>query len=147
MLKPVVPVLLLLVPLHAFAQEQILLEAASDQDTFTVEIEWTPADIGDDNTFEIRFIEPETGKEVEDVVYDFGIEQDGSSLFTREGQTSTTQRVAFDEEGSYTIVVSNIDGLGESASFTVEVTPEFQVLWALPGAFAALFALRKRLFR
>lgn len=133
--------------MQAFAQEQIMLETASDQDTFSVEIEWMPADIGDENTFEIRFIEPETGKEIEDVVYDFEIEQDGSSLLTREGQTSATQSVAFDEAGPYTIIVDNIDGLGEGASFSVEVTPEFQVLWALPGAFVALFALRKRLFR
>lgn len=138
---------MLLVPLQAFAQEQIMLEEASDQDTFMVEIDWTPADIGDENTFEIRFIEPETDKEVEDVVYDFGIEQDGSMILAREDQTSTTQRVAFGEEGSYTIVVGNIDGLGEGASFPVQVTPEFPALWALPGAFAALFALRKRLFR
>lgn len=141
------PAILLLIPLQAFAQESILLDATSDQDTFTIEITWIPADIGDENTFDIRFIEPETGKEIEDVVYDFGIEQGGSTLLTREGQTSTMQRVAFSQEGSYTIVVNNIDGLGEGASFPVQVTPEFQVAWALPGAFAALFALRKRLFR
>lgn len=124
-----------------------MLETASDQDTFTVEIGWTPADIGDENTFEIRFIEPETGKEVEDVIYDFGIEQDGSLLLMREDQTSATQRVVFDEAGPYTIVVRNIEGLGEDASFSVQVTPEFQAIWALPGAFAGLFALRKRLFK
>lgn len=138
---------MLLVPLQAFAQELIMLEAASDQDTFIVEMGWTSADIGDENTFEIRFIDPETSKEVEDVVYDFGIEQDGSPLLMREGQTSSTQRVTFDEAGPYTIVVRNIEGLGEDASFPVQVTPEFQALWALPCAFAALFALRKRLFR
>ncbi|HEX6067606.1 MAG TPA: hypothetical protein VFZ05_02290, partial [Nitrososphaera sp.] len=84
MLKPVLPAILLLVPLQAFAQELIMLEAASDQDTFIVEMGWTSADIGDENTFEIRFIDPETSKEVEDVVYDFGIEQDGSPLLMRE---------------------------------------------------------------
>jgi len=115
---------LLLVPLPAFAQEQIMLATASDQGTFRVEIEWTPADIGTENTFEMHFIEPETGKEVEDVVYDFVIEQRGAPLFTSAGQASNTQRVTFSEPGSYTILVKNIDGLGEGASFPVQVTPE-----------------------
>jgi hypothetical protein len=146
LLKAVLP-LLLLVPLPAFAQEQITLEAASDQGTFSVKIEWTPAEIGAENTFEIHFIEPETGKEIEEVVYDFAIEQAGTTLLTREGQTSNTQRVAFSESGPYTILVSDIDGLSENASFPVQVTPEFPVAWVLPGAFAALFVLRKKLSR
>ncbi len=145
MLKAILPVLLILVPLPAFAQEQIMLEAPSDQDTFSVQIEWTPADIGAPNTFEIRFIEPETGKEVEDVVYDFRIEQRGAMVLARTAQTSNVQTVAFESEGPYTIVVDDIDGLGEGASFPVEVTPEFSPIWVLPGAFLALFALRRKL--
>jgi hypothetical protein len=133
--------------LHVFAQEEILLEAASDQNTFLVQVVWIPADIGGENTFEIHFIEPETLKEVEDIVYDFAIEQDDEPIFTNEDQDSNLQSVTFDKPGPYTIVVSNIDGLGENASFTVEVTPEFSMLWALPSAFVALFALRKKLAR
>lgn len=103
----------------------MLLESASDQNTFLVQVVWTPADIGSENNFEIHFIEPETLKEVEDVVYDFTIEQDGEPVFTNEDQDSNLQTVTFDKPGPYTIVVSNIEGLGENASFTVEVTPEF----------------------
>src|SRR5574341_1151513 len=95
LLKAILPAFFILVPLPAFAQEQIMLEATSDQGTFTVEIAWTPADIGSENAFEIRFVEPETGKEVEDVVYDFGIEQGGTPLFTRAAQDSNVQRVVF----------------------------------------------------
>lgn len=145
MLKYVFPALLVLVPLQAFAQEQILLQAPSDLETFSVEMEWTPADIGTENTFEIRFIEPETRKEVEDVIYDFMIEQQGATVLVRATQTSSVQTVAFESEGPYTIIVDNIDGLGEGASFPVQVTPEFSPAWVLPGAFAALFALRKKL--
>lgn len=131
--------------MQVFAQEEILLEAASDQNTFLVQVVWTPADIGSENTFEIHFIEPETLKEVEDIVYDFAIEQDGEPVFTNEDQDSNLQTVTFEEPGSCTIIVSNIEGLGENASFTVEVTPEFSMLWALPGAFVALFALHRKL--
>ena len=135
---------LMLAPLPAFAQEQIMLETASEQSTFTVELKWTSADIGSENTFEIRFIEPETEKEVEDVIYDFGIAQGDSILFMRTAQDSNVQTATFDEVGSYTILVDNIDGLGEGASFSVHVTPEFPLALAMPAAFIALFALRKK---
>lgn len=108
---------------------------------------WTSADIGRENTFEIHFIEPETLKEVEDIVYDFAIEQDGEDVIRNEDQDSHMQSATFDKPGPYTIVVENIDGLGENASFAVEVTPEFPLAWALPGAFAALLVLRQRLSR
>jgi hypothetical protein len=147
LLKAILPGLLILVPLQAFAQEQIMLEAPSDQGTFSVQIEWTPADIGAENTFEIRFIEPETGKEVEDVIYDFLIGQGGATVLERTGQTSNVQMASFSEPGPYTIVVGNIDGLGEGAAFQVQVTPEFSPAWVLPGAFAALFALRRKFGR
>lgn len=124
-----------------------MLDAVSDQDTFLVKIEWTPADIGAENTFEIHFIEPETGKEVEDIIYDFAIVQAGETILERADQTSNIQHVAFGVAGPYSIIISNIDKLGEGASFSVQVTPEFQAAWVLPGAFLALFALRKRLSR
>lgn len=139
------PALLLLVPLPAFAQEQIMLEEASDQGTFTVQIDWTTADIGVENALEIHFIEPETGKEVEDMIYEFSIMQDDTMLFIRPDQTSNVQEVTFSEPGSYTILVNNIDGLGENAIFPVQVIPEFPLVWALPGAFVVLFVLRNRL--
>ncbi len=138
---------MLVIPLPAFAQEQVKLATASDQDTFTVEIVWTTADIGAKNTLEIYFIEPETGKEVEDMIYEFGIMQDDTLIFTRPDQTSNVQEVTFGEPGPYTILVNNIDGLGENASFPVQVTPEFPLAYALPAAFGALFALRKKFVR
>jgi hypothetical protein len=147
LLRLFLPALFILAPLQVFAQEEIPLEAASDQNTFLVQVVWTPADIGSEHTFKIHFIEPETLKEVEDIVYDFAIEQNGEQVIRNEDQDSNVQSVTFDKPGPYTIVVENIDGLGENASFAVEVTPEFPLLWALPGAFATLLALRKRLSR
>ncbi len=144
MLKTILPILLILVPLPAFAQEQIILQAPSDQDTFSVEIEWTPADIGVENTFAIHFIEPETGKEVEDIIYDFRIEQEGVIVLERTAQSTNLQTATFGEPGPYAIIVEDIDGLGEDASFPVQVTPEFSPAWILPGALLALFALRKK---
>jgi hypothetical protein len=120
---------------QAVAQEQILLEAPSDQGTFRVEITWTPDDIGSANVFDIRFIEPETGEEVEDIVYDFSIYRGSTREELRRDQTTTRQEFAFEDAGSYTIRIDDIDGLGERVAIPIEVTPEFP-----PGAFALIAA-------
>jgi hypothetical protein len=49
-----------------YAQEQIRLEAVTDQGTFKVEIMWISNDIGSANMFEIHFVDPDTGSEIED---------------------------------------------------------------------------------
>ena len=129
-----------LVPfIPASAQEQIVLEAASDQGTFTVEITWTPDDIGSAHAFDLRFIEPETGIEIEDIVYDFSIYRDGDREELRRDQTATRQEFTFDEQGAYEIRIDDIDGLGEGVAVPIQVTPEFP-LGALMLAAAALGA-------
>jgi hypothetical protein len=133
---------------QAFAQEQIMLEAASDEGTFTVEITWTPADIGNAHSFDIRFIEPETGVEIEDVVYDFSIYKDGDREELRRDQATARQEFTFDEQGQYEIRVDNIDGLGEGVEVPIQVTPEFPLgtLAVIAGALgvAMLYARRHR---
>ncbi|UVS70550.1 hypothetical protein [Nitrososphaera viennensis] len=122
----------------AFAQNDndnglAMLESASDQGTFLVRMWWTQADIGADNTFEIKFVEPETGRELEDITYDFiVVSASGQEAVHRQSQAASVQAVAFSTEGPYTIRIANIDGLGEGADFDVRVTPEFA-----PAAIAA----------
>jgi hypothetical protein len=137
---------------HAFAQEQIVLEAPSDQGTFMVEITWTPDDIDVANTFDIRFIEPETGEEIEGVMYDFSIYQEGRREVMRRDQTETQQEFEFNEAGAYEVRIEDIEGLGERVAIPIQVTPEFPVgTLALVAAAlgAAVFAGRNRnnLFR
>lgn len=122
---------------QASAQEQIVLEAASDQGTFTVEITWTPDDIGSSHAFDICFIEPETGEEIEDVIYDFSIYSGGDRETLRRDQTATRQEFTFDEQGSYEIRIDDIEGLGERVAIPIQVTPEFPAA-ALGGIVAAL---------
>lgn len=135
------------------AQEHIVLEAASDQGTFTVEITWTPDDLGDENAFDIRFIEPETGVEIEEVIYDFSIFRAGDREVVRRDQMVTRQEFTFDEQGPYEIRIDNIEGLGEGVSVPIQVTPEFPAgaLAVVAGALGAtvFFAWRycNNLFR
>ena len=137
----------------AAAQEQIVLEAASDQDTFTVEITWTTGDIGSANAFDMRFIEPETGVEIEDIIYDFSVYSGGDREVLRRDQTATGQEFTFDEQGPYEIRIDDIEGLGEGVEIPIQVTPEFPlgVLVVVAGAIGAavLFARRNsnNLFR
>ncbi|MCI0560605.1 MAG: hypothetical protein MN733_19125 [Nitrososphaera sp.] len=111
----------------AGAQEQLKLESLSDEGTFRVEMIWIPDDIGSDNTFSIRFIEPETNLEIEDIEYSLVLSQGDSGIqeLRRVDQTATQQKIRFAEQGSYNIMIDDIDGLGEGASFSIQVTPEF----------------------
>jgi hypothetical protein len=53
--------------------------------------------------------------------------------------------VSFQQEGSYTIRVANIEGLGEGAEFSVRVTPEFSpAIVAAAGVAVAVFVARLR---
>lgn len=115
---------------RAFAQEQTVLEASSDQGTFTVEITWTPADIGSAHVFDIRFIEPETGEEIEDISYDFSIYGNGDREVLWRDQTATRQEFTFEEMGTYEIRIDDIDGLGEGVIVPIQVTPEFPIVMA-----------------
>jgi hypothetical protein len=127
------------------AQEQIRLHTITDQGTFRVELIWTPNDIRKANTFEIHFIDPDTGIEIEDVKYGFSIYRDDRAEIQRLDQVSTFQEVFFDEAGSYEIRIDNIEDLGEGVVVPIQVTPEFQskvFLLFIAAAGIALFAAR-----
>lgn len=114
----------------------IMLEALSNQGTFRVEVAWTPADIGADNTFGIHFIEPETNIELEDIRYDILLFRGDNTVqqLRRVDQTSLQQKFRFEEPGTYRIMINDIDGLDETVTIPIEVTPEF------PAGAAALTA-------
>ena len=129
------------------AAAQATIESTSDQGTFLVHASLVP-DRLQDNAISITFVDPETHKEIEDVVYDFAIYSDSGALINKTAQTATIQKVSFGSEGSYRIVISNIEGLGEGATFNVRVTPEFPALAVAAVAFSALAAAwRARLWR
>lgn len=136
----------------ATAQEQIFLEAPSDQGTFTIKIAWTPDDIGRKNSFEIGFVEPETREEIEDVLYDISVYRAGEREILLRDQTAILQEFIFDEPGSYEIRIDDIENLGERVIIPIQVTPEFQlggpsiVLAAFGVAVIAMILNSKSLF-
>jgi hypothetical protein len=130
------------------AQEQIRLEAISDQSTFRVEITWTPTNIGNPNRFDIRFIDPDTSSEIEDIKYDISIysdDDDGEPEMRWLDQMSTFQEFSFEEQGSYEIKIDDIDDLDEGVTIPIQVTPEFRLdlfLFSAAALGAAVIAAR-----
>jgi hypothetical protein len=118
------PFILTLQPITA--QEQIRLEASSDQGTFKVEILWMPNDIGNVNKFEIHFIDPDTGVEIEDIKYDISIHKDDRPEIQRLDQESISQDFFFEEMGAYKISIEDIEDQGERVTIPIQITPEFQ---------------------
>jgi hypothetical protein len=136
-----------------FSQEQIRLETVSDKGTFKIDIIWISNKIGSSNTFEIHFVEPETGIEIEDIKYDILIYRDDRPEIQRLDQTSIFQELIFEEAGAFEIRIDNIEDLGEGATIPIEVTPEFQLelsmfcALALAIAFLAAKITSNHLFR
>src|SRR5688500_14285604 len=125
-----------------YAQEQIRLEAVTDEGTFKVEIIWISNDIGSANTFEIHFVDPDTGSEIEDIKYDISIYRDDKPEIQRLDQTSIFQEFFFEEVGSYEMRIDDIEGLGERAIVPIQVTPEFQLkVFVLPAAILLCIAM------
>ena len=110
----------------ASAQEHILLETVTDQGTFKVKVIWTSNTIGSANMFEIHFIDPDSGSEIEYIKYDISVYGDDKVVeVQRLDQVSMFQEFFFEEEGSYVIGIENIEDLGERAIIPIQVTPEF----------------------
>lgn len=75
--------------------------------------------------FEIHFIDPDTGSEIEYIKYDISVYRDDKVEVQRLDQVSMFQEFFFEDEGSYVIRIEDIDDLGERATIPIQVTPEF----------------------
>ena len=109
----------------ASAKEHIPLETVTDQGTFKVKVIWTPNTIESANMFEIHFIDPDTGSEIEYIKYNISVYRDDKVEVQRLDQVSMFQEFFFEDEGSYVIRIEDIDDLGERATIPIQVTPEF----------------------
>lgn len=107
------------------AQEQIRLEGLTDKGTFKIQLFWTSNEVGSPNVFEVRFIDPATGNEIEHVKYDISIYNQGKLEIERLDQISTFQEFYFEDMGSYEVRINDIEDLGERAAIPIQVTPEF----------------------
>ncbi len=107
------------------AQEQIRLEGFTDKGTFKIELIWNSNDVGRPNVFEVRFIDPATGNEIEDVKYDISIYNQDQLKIERLDQISILQEFYFEDVGSYEVRIDDVEDLGERVAIPIQVTAEF----------------------
>src|SRR5919199_1115855 len=109
----------------------ITLQGTSTNDKFKVEVNWMPNDISKENTFDIKFLDSKSGKEIKGVTYDIVLltgDQQHLTETYRSAQTATQQKYIFGDQGSYILNIDKINNSpAESVNIPIQVTPEFPV--------------------
>jgi hypothetical protein len=102
-------------------------KTALNQSSFKAQIEWTPNAIGSENIFNIRFLNPISGEEIQDVKYDIMLFNEGNHLSEthRSEQQASRQKYIFPEQGFYTLKIDNIGNTTASIDLPIQVIPEF----------------------
>jgi plastocyanin len=120
----------------------IMLQGTSTNNKFKVEVNWMPNDISKENTFDIKFLDSKSGKEIKGVTYDIVLLTGDKKLAEtyRSAQTATQQKYIFGDQGSYILNIDKINNSpAESVNIPIQVTPEFPVnVLALMAIAAAL---------
>lgn len=98
-----------------------------NQSSFKAQISWIPNTIGSENTFGIRFLNPSSGEELHNVVYDVMLFNEGNHLSEshRSNQQAASQKYVFAEPGFYTLKIDNIGNTSSSIDLPMHVVPEF----------------------
>jgi hypothetical protein len=128
----------------------ILFEATSrsggdkglNQGSFKAQISWTPNAIGSENTFGIKFLNPSSGEELQDVMYDVMLFNEGNHLSEshRSDQQAASQKYTFPEPGFYTLRIDNIGNTTASIDLPMQVIPEFSGAASATALTAGLLA-------
>jgi hypothetical protein len=98
-----------------------------NQSSFKAQISWIPNAIGSENTFGIRFLNSSSGEELQNVVYDVMLFNEGNHLSEshRSNQHAASQKYIFSEPGFYTLKFDNIGNTSSSIDLPMQVVPEF----------------------
>jgi hypothetical protein len=98
-----------------------------NQSSFKAQISWIPNSIGSENTFGIRFLNSSSGEELQNIVYDVMLFNEGNHLSEshRSNQHAASQKYIFSEPGFYTLKFDNIGNTSSSIDLPMQVVPEF----------------------
>jgi hypothetical protein len=98
-----------------------------NQSSFKAQISWIPNAIGSENTFGIRFLNTSSGEELQNIVYDVMLFNEGNHLSEshRSNQHAASQKYVFSEPGFYTLKIDNIGNTTSSIDLPMQVVPEF----------------------
>lgn len=102
-------------------------DSSLNQSSFKAQISWIPNAIGSENTFGIRFLNSSSGEELQNIVYDVMLFNEGNHLSEshRSNQHAASQKYVFSEPGFYTLKIDNIGNTSSSIDLPMQVVPEF----------------------
>ena len=108
----------------------ITLGGVSTEGSVEVFVNWTVADIGQPNTFSFRFADPDDNPI--SPIYSIELQQNNQTLpgTLREEQTSPEQEYTFNQTGSYTLVIHDM----QDRSATDVINIPLQVNATTPGS-------------
>jgi hypothetical protein len=118
-----------------------------NQSSFKAQISWIPNVIGSENTFGIRFLNSSSGEELQNIVYDVMLFNEGNHLSEshRSNQHAASQKYVFSEPGFYTLKIDNIGNTSSSIDLPMQVVPEFSseasAMILVGGLLAILFLI------
>ena len=102
-------------------------DSSLNQSSFKAQISWVPNAIGSENTFGIRFLNSSSGEELQNIIYDVMLFNEGNHLSEshRSNQHAASQKYVFSEPGFYTLKIDNIGNTSSSIDLPMQVVPEF----------------------
>jgi hypothetical protein len=102
-------------------------DRGSNQSSFRAQISWAPNAIGSENTFGLKFLNSSSGDELQKIVYDIMLFNEGNHLSEshRSNQRAASQKYVFAEPGFYTLKIDNIGNTTSSIDLPIHVVPEF----------------------
>ncbi|MFQ5940352.1 MAG: hypothetical protein ACE5KA_01455 [Nitrososphaerales archaeon] len=140
------------VPLEMKMRDSGRMMAVSSKGNIHAMISWSPTTIEPSKTtsFTFNFMDMRTNAPITDATYEFILLRDGEEIVKRQGQTVAgvgAEQFTFNESqaGSVTLRLENINNIGESVDFNIQVVPEFpmSVLMVMGGIVAAMLALTR----
>lgn len=116
-----------------------IMETTTSGGSILVQVQWSPITIvtEEDVTFRLNFKDPVTREDINIVRYDIMLyDPDGEHIDAshRSRQSSETQTYVFYSEGSFTLLLLNVNNSGERAEFQLTVVPEFPVAMLILAA-------------
>lgn len=130
----------------ATSEKVVSMNGFSRDRSYIVYQSWQPNGTGA-NIFFIFIDDSATSARLKDVEYDIALHRDGQLVASseRSGQTTTRQFYSFEDQGQYTVRISNFEGSGEFIDFSIQVTPEFPLhIFAVVAAmFVGIVALQR----
>jgi hypothetical protein len=105
--------------------ESYVLQGISDDGVFKVMVDWKQANINKENTFDLTFIDSNSGVRIENIIYDIMLFKDDQHITEshRLDQTAKQQKFVFPDQGSYTLRFEKINNTGAGIDIPFQVLP------------------------